>query len=134
MRPEEPYEIRLEKYGKTAMKDNDFMRFRSNENRIVLDEQDPDIKQLLCKSSDFKTVMEKDSAFFARAGIIDYSLLIGKIENTLSMDDSTEWLEDSIAEDPTLAHGVYFTEANAATGKKRQAFVIAIIDPLTGFT
>jgi len=76
-------------------------------------------------------VIEKDAAFFARAGIIDYSLLLGRIENSNSLDSSIDWLEDAILQDSTLAHGVFFTDGPQ---EKRQAFVIAIIDPLTGFT
>ena len=78
-------------------------------------------------------MIEKDTAFFARAGIIDYSLLLGKIDNVLSMDDNIEWLEECILDDPTLAHGVFFTEGEIGSVKNRQAYVIAIIDPLTGF-
>lgn len=49
------------------------------------------------------------------------------------MDDNIEWLEECILDDPTLAHGVFFTEGELGSVKNRQAYVIAIIDPLTGF-
>ena len=42
-------------YGKTAMKDNDFTRFFKNS--IVLEENDQEIKDLLCRSHTFGDVM-----------------------------------------------------------------------------
>ena len=63
-------------YGKTALKDNDFLRFF--EGKIILDESD-DIMEKLDKKEKFKQVIEKDSAFFSRTNIIDYSLLLGEI-------------------------------------------------------
>jgi len=62
------------------MKDLDFIRFRKD--TIVLEESDPDIQDLLCKNNTFREVIEKDCAFFAKARIIDYSLLLGKIDTT----------------------------------------------------
>ena len=78
LQPDEPIEVREERYGKTAMKDLDFLRFRQGS--IVLEEKDLAVQNLLCKTSKFREVMERDCAFFARAGIIDYSLLLGKIK------------------------------------------------------
>jgi hypothetical protein len=65
------------------MKDLDFLRFRKDQ--IILDETDKGIQELLCKTQLFREVIAKDCAFFGRAGIIDYSLLLGKInlENEL---------------------------------------------------
>ena len=94
------------------MKDLDFLRFFRN--TIELDESNPTLQDLLCKSQTFREVVEKDCAFFARSGIIDYSLLLGRIKTE---DDqgfhSLEPLYNTLAEDPSLSHGVYVTtEAN----------------------
>ena len=48
-----------------------------------------------------------------------------------------DWLENAIMQDPSLGNGVFFTTAGKMleNGKQqRDAYVIAIIDPLTGFT
>lgn len=55
---------------------------------------------MLGKRSTFRNVIEKDSAFFAQTGIIDYSLLFGKIEDPEEVIDSDlEWLEEAIMQD-----------------------------------
>ena len=59
------------------MKDCDFLKFFKNS--IVLDESQADLQELLCKNNLFREVIEKDCAFFAKSRIIDYSLLLGKI-------------------------------------------------------
>ena len=85
----------------------------------MLDEVDNDFKILLGKTSTFKQVIEKDSAFFARTGIIDYSLLLGKVETPEDVDeDNLEWLYGSIIQDPSLAHGLYVTEAKNVSRNK----------------
>ena len=77
LRNNDKLEDREAKYGKTAMKDLDFLKYFKG--TIELEESNPDLQELLCKSNTFKEVIEKDCAFFARAQIIDYSLLLGKI-------------------------------------------------------
>ena len=59
------------------MKDLDFLKYFKN--TIMLNESDPELQELLCKNYTFKEVIRKDCNFFARASIIDYSLLLGKI-------------------------------------------------------
>ena len=73
----ESLSIKEEKYGKTAMKDLDFLRHFKDS--IMLDEANQEYKEILGKTITFREVMEKDCSFFARAKIIDYSLLLGKI-------------------------------------------------------
>ena len=74
------------------------MRFRKG--KIVLEESDINVQQLLGKTSTFRSVIEKDSAFFAQTNIIDYSLLLGKIENPYGiLDRDLEWLENAIMQD-----------------------------------
>lgn len=53
--------------------------------------------------------------------LIDYSLLIGEI------CEDVEIIKQKVAEDPELSQGLYFS-------KDGKAYVIGIIDPLTGFT
>ena len=77
LHPSDKIEDRESKYGKTAMKDLDFIKYFKN--TITLNESSEDLKELLCKNSTFREVVEKDCAFFAHARIIDYSLLLGKI-------------------------------------------------------
>ena len=114
------------------MKDLDFLRFRKDS--IVLDEADADLQDLLGKTSTFREVVERDCEFFGRAGIIDYSLLLGKINTVseVSGQPDIESLYEKIAEDPSLGHGVFVTQKT--DNKPPEAYVIAIIDPLTGFT
>ena len=69
--------IKEEKYGKTAMKDLDFLRHFKDS--IMLDEANEEYREILGKTSTFREVMSKDCNFFAHAKIIDYSLLLGKI-------------------------------------------------------
>jgi len=131
LQPDEPIEVREKRYGKTAMKDLDFLRFRKD--WIVLEEQDPEVLSLLGKTSTFEQVVRRDTAFFAKSGLIDYSLLLGKINTRDSLDRQTiSHLKDEIEMDSSLAHGVYFTQKTDS--KPQEAYVIAIIDPLTGFT
>ena len=79
----------------------------------MLDEADKDLQELLCKTSTFREVVDKDCQFFAKAGIIDYSLLLGRIETVDQLGDSTiDTLLDKIEEDPSLAHGVFVTQAS----------------------
>merc|ERR1712061_572330 len=91
------------------------------------------MQDLLGKTSTFRAVVGKDTDFFGQAGIIDYSLLLGRIE---TFDENGEYnidpLLQMISEDPSLSHGVYITAPTA--NRPAQAYVIAIIDPLTGFT
>jgi len=118
-------------YGKTAMKDLDFLKYFKD--TIVLDESNVELQELLCKSNMFRQVVEKDCEFFARARIIDYSLLLGKINTTDALGNSNlEALFEELDDDPSLSHGVYVTQATDDT--PAEAYVIAIIDPLTGFT
>ena len=100
LQPDESMDDYSTKYGKTALKDNDFRRFFRG--KIVLDETD-DMMAKLDKKEKFKTVIEKDSAFFARTDIIDYSLLLGEIQTPL------DTLEDMIEDDRSLTHGVYMS-------------------------
>lgn len=88
---------------------------------------------MLCKTKTFREVIEKDVAFFARARIIDYSLLLGKIntKDALGMPNM-EGLCEQLHEDPSLTSGVYMTTGSETD--PAEAYVIAIIDPLTGFT
>ena len=123
-------EDRERKYGKTAMKDLDFLKYFKN--TVVLNESDEELQDLLCKNFKFREVIEKDCAFFARSKIIDYSLLLGKINTKDAMGQpNMEPFLNQILEDPSLSHGVYITTATEM--KPAEAYVIAIIDPLTGF-
>ena len=79
LRDDEPLSIRESKYGKTAMKDLDFLRFFRD--TVTLDENDAEVQQLLNKKKTFREVVEKDCNFFGKARIIDYSLLLGKIKS-----------------------------------------------------
>ena len=111
-----------EKYDKTALKDNDFTKFFRG--KVILDESE-DMMAKLDKKESFNNVIKSDAAFFAKTNIIDYSLLLGEILTPL------DELEDLIEEDRNLTHGVYIsTESEHG----RKAYVIGIIDPLTGFT
>ena len=95
---DETLDMRIEKYGKTAMKDLDFLRFFKGS--IVLEEKDSEIQDLLGKTSTFREVIEKDAAFFARTGIIDYSLLLGKLVNPDPMGGAgLDWLENALVQD-----------------------------------
>jgi len=73
----ESLSIREEKYGKTAMKDLDFLRHFKDS--IMLDEANEEFKEILGKTSLYREVVDRDCSFFARSKIIDYSLLLGKI-------------------------------------------------------
>ena len=64
--------------------------------------------------------MEADVRFLSSCNIIDYSLLLGKILST------PEEVRKLVAADPELGRGVYFC--------KGDAYVMGIIDPLTGFS
>lgn len=86
LRADEPLEKREALYGKTAMKDLDFLRFKKE---IVLEEQDLGVLELLGKTSTFKEVVGRDTAFFARSGLIDYSLLLGAINTSDELGRST---------------------------------------------
>ena len=91
------------------MKDLDFLRFRRNQ--IALEEQDIGVKELLGKTSTFKEVVERDTAFFVRSGLIDYSLLLGAICTSDEFGRSTiDQLKEQLEDDPSLAHGIYFTQ------------------------
>jgi hypothetical protein len=65
-------------------------------------------------------ILKDDAKFLGRCSIIDYSLLLGEIE-----DDPAE-LEEAILLNPKLGHGVFWDE----TGRP---YIVGIIDPLTGF-
>lgn len=130
LRDNDKLEEKEAKYGKTAMKDLDFLKYFKNS--IVLNEGDPELQELLCKNNTFSEVIERDCNFFAKSKIIDYSLLLGKIntKDALGMPN-LELLYQQISEDPSLSHGVYITTGTEAAPP--EAYVIAIIDPLTGF-
>ena len=59
------------------MKDLDFLRHFKDS--ILLDEANQDLREILGKTITFREVMDKDCSFFAKSKIIDYSLLLGKI-------------------------------------------------------
>ena len=99
---------------KTALKDNDWRKYIKH---ITLDEYG------FNNRPKFKTLIDKDAAFFAKAGIIDYSLLLGEI---LSEPEIIDNLKERAKVEPKLFNGVYFDDAG-------KAYVIGIIDPLTGF-
>ena len=99
---------------KTALKCNDFRRLMK---QIILDEEDGKDSH----RSTFKDVCKSDADFFATTGIIDYSLLMGLVE-----DIDIEDLKEQISLNPELGNGVYFDTEG-------RAWVIGIIDPLTGF-
>ena len=77
LRDNDKLEDKEAKYGKTAMKDLDFLKYFKN--TIVLNEDDPELQELLCKNNTFREVIDRDTKFFAKSKIIDYSLLLGKI-------------------------------------------------------
>jgi hypothetical protein len=96
---------------KTAMKDNDYIKHvkhitfveePSKDNRTMLD------------------ILKDDAKFLGRCAIIDYSLLLGEIE------DDPEELKEAISKNPGLGHGIYWAD----TGKP---YIVGVIDPLTGF-
>lgn len=61
-------------------------------------------------------------------------MLLGKIDTVDENGDSNiEELLTKIEEDPSLSHGVYVTTP-LDDNSPPEAYVIAIIDPLTGFT
>ena len=105
---------------KTALKCNDFRKFEKN---IILDEEEVKSRVTLGEKQRavFKDIVRKDADFFAAARIIDYSLLLGEVVEN-DMDD----LRDQIRANPELGSGVYFDVEG-------RAWVIGIIDPLTGF-
>ena len=107
---------------KTALKCNDFRRLQK---KIILDEEEAKDRGTLFDKgkyrSVFRDVVKKDADFFADAEIIDYSLLLGEIVD-IDIDD----LKEQVNENPELGQGLYFD----VDGK---AWVIGIIDPLTGF-
>ena len=130
LQPDEDISIRQEKYGKTAMKDIDFLRFFKD--TITLEESDPAVNELLCKRSTFREVVARDCEFCRTHNMIDYSMLVGKIETEDDLGFSTlDELKEKIEDDPSLAHGVYFTQATE--DQPQEAYVLAIIDPLTAF-
>ena len=107
---------------KTALKCNDFRRLQK---KIILDEEDARTRVTLGEKKPhraiFKEVLRKDADFFAQARIIDYSLLLGEVT-----DHDAEDLREQIKNNPELGNGVYFDVEG-------RAWVIGIIDPLTGF-
>jgi 1-phosphatidylinositol-4-phosphate 5-kinase len=110
-----------EKQLKTALKDNDF---RTQIKVIKLDEKPPaGQNSLYCKKRPFHEIIMTDTEFFIHAQIIDYSLLLGEI-----VDVEYHELRDHIQEFPELGNGIYFEPS------REKAYVIGIIDPLTGFT
>ena len=107
---------------KTALKCNDYRKFQK---QIILDEEEIKSRSTLGEKRSqrtvFKDVVKKDADFFAEARIIDYSLLLGEV-----IEDDIEDLRDQIRTNPELGNGVYFDVEG-------RAWVIGIIDPLTGF-
>ena len=71
----------------------------------------------------FHDIIRTDIDFFIAAQIIDYSLLVGEI-----VDVEYAEVRKLIEENPELNNGIYFEPA------RKKAYVIGIIDPLTGFT
>ena len=131
LQPTDKLEDREDLYGKTAMKDLDFLKYFKD--TITLNENNVHLQELLCKNNTFREVVEKDCAFFARARIIDYSLLLGKINTQDALGNpDLERFFNQLEEDPSLSHGVYITQETEKC--PAEAYVIAIIDPLTGFT
>ena len=70
------------------------------------------------KQSSLHDIIERDCKFFHENNKIDYSFLVGEIE-----EDQVPALKKKIEEDPSLAHGVYYS----TNGK---AYVLGIIDIL----
>ena len=127
----EGLDIREAKYGKTAMKDLDFLKFRRDQ--IVLDEANPKTYEIYGKTETLRDVIDRDCNLFATCGIIDYSLLLGKLVTVdRAGHHSLEGLENQLIDDPSLAHGVFLSQP--VGNEPASAYVIAIIDPLTGFT
>ena len=105
------------------MKDNDFTKFYGH---VVLDES-PAMMDKLKKTRLFRDIIKKDVGFFDQSSIIDYSLLLGEIRNI-----DIGLLIEAVQETPSFGHGVYISDG--ATDADRKAYVIGVIDPLTGFT
>ena len=99
---------------KTALKDNDWRKHMRN---ITLDEDGFQNREK------FNSIIKKDADFFAVAGIIDYSLLLGEI---VLDRQSTDRMRELAKVETDAFNGVYFTDEGSA-------YVIGIIDPLTGF-
>jgi len=107
---------------KTALKCNDFRRLQR---QIILDEEElrerGTVMDRKFHRTVFRDVLRKDADFFSRTDIIDYSLLLGEV-----VTDDVEDLKEQVKINPELGQGLYFD----VDGK---AWVIGIIDPLTGF-
>lgn len=103
-----------------SLKDNDF---RNHMPKLKI------VEQILPKGAN-KTLLEiikADADFLASCQIIDYSLLVGEIIMTEPGPKGIEALRAVCAELPDFGTNVYLD----ANGK---AYLMGIIDPLTGFT
>lgn len=67
-------------------------------------------------------ILKSDADFLARCGIIDYSLLLGEIED----DPEKIKAKMAVEKDKTMYRGLYFTSDD-------KPYLIGVIDPLTGF-
>lgn len=106
---------------KTALKCNDF---RNHMRQVKLDEKLFDhSKEFTSKRRFFHEIIKSDVDFLIAAEIIDYSLLVGEI-----IDVDYQTLRSMIEEVPSLGNGIYFEPG------RQKAYIIGIIDPLTGFT
>jgi len=65
-------------------------------------------------------IIKTDTKFLQDREIIDYSLLLGQIEN------NRQQIKEMIQNEPASGKGIYFT-------KEGLPFVVGIIDPLTGW-
>ena len=109
---------------KTALKDNDFTRFIKT---ITFDElvdknnEKDNHDELLERSkSSLHTRIEYDAHFFSKQSIIDYSLLLGEI------NEDPDVLRQQIELNPNIGDNIYFDVDG-------RPYVLGIIDPLTGF-
>jgi hypothetical protein len=103
-----------------ALKDNDFRQFMP---KLKI------VEQLLPKGAN-KTLLEVvdlDADFLASCNIIDYSLLIGEIKLSAEGKEGIEELREVCRNLPDFGTSVYIDNND-------KAYLIGIIDPLTGFT
>lgn len=75
----------------------------------------------LQQEAKFHQTIDADSKFLQQMSIIDYSLLVGKLNTPV------EELREMCREDPKLAKGLF-------VDSDQQAWCIGIIDPLTSFS
>lgn len=107
---------------KTALKDNDFTKHVKNI-ELIEPKHCPDTSAILAKKRHtLIEILKADADFLGACQIIDYSLLLGEIE------DDADSLRDRIEteNDENAYRGVYFS-------KEGQPYILGVIDPLTGF-